>query len=1038
MLQEQVIPIDFGQGVDTKTDPKLVVAGKMLRLENAVFTNAKRIAKRNGYSALSSSIVGVGSLSAPAMVHGYKNELIAQDQGMLLTYSSTADKWLPRGNYTSTELQRTTVDQQNAASGYADSAIIGNYVLYGWGVRNGANSYAYASIIDLSTGAALYGPTRVSSAVSALSGAMIVKCVLLGGTTLAIAYVSPSAASVVLRTFTISSGAVSVSSEQTITSNFIGSADTYFDLVPTAAGGVVAYQCTTGIRVSSINTSGAIVATQTFTDADYKYPITLSQDSANGNVWLYFGYSTISGSNITASLIKYAVVDSSMNVVLAATTLKTLSGSPLFFPTNFSALKNSTTSQTLYYSYPVLVGKDSAGADVYIDATYSISGSISGTPGTATLFANGMIPISKPFAATSSGSSKNYAFFLYRGHSFTNSIQCTLFLVQLSTLGTPSTANMPLVVTRFASGTANTEAINGAYTQLPTSLISPRVVGYVSNVSAVSASKVLFTYGANIQNVSSDFVSANFSGISGTFAASIDFNGSNSYRAVNCSDLAVLNGGLIQTYDGNSCNELNFHLFPEITGLVQSSVPGNHIANGEYSYIAIFQWVDSQGNLHQSAPSEALSITTTGVNNTVTVYITSNYLSQKTGVSVAIYRTTNAGSIYYLVTDPFILTTIDPSSSAGITFEDGLADSDITDNLQAYSYPGSPVLENSAPPPSMIMSAHNNRLWFTNSEIPNEIWYSKSFIPGNGLSPSAFMIQEIDPKFGNIKALAEMDEKLIIFKESGIFIQSGDGVTDSGTGSTLSFPQLVPSDVGCSSLKSLVITPNGVMFQSPNGIYMINRSLGVGYVGLEVENYNSQTIVSANLIPGKSQIRFLCSSGLTLVYDYIFNQWSTFTNHTGTAATIWNSLYVYANSSGVILKEAPGVYTDNGTQFKLLAQTSWLALASVQGFQRVRRLAMLGDFTNGASGSHGMQIQAAYDFSTSFQSAVPYTFGAISASGTFQYSERLPQQKCDTISLLIQEVTTGSSLEYIDLSNMSFEAGVKRGLNNLPAAQSVG
>ncbi len=47
MLQEQVVPIDFGQGVDTKTDPKAVVSGKFIRIENGTFTNVKRIAKRN-------------------------------------------------------------------------------------------------------------------------------------------------------------------------------------------------------------------------------------------------------------------------------------------------------------------------------------------------------------------------------------------------------------------------------------------------------------------------------------------------------------------------------------------------------------------------------------------------------------------------------------------------------------------------------------------------------------------------------------------------------------------------------------------------------------------------------------------------------------------------------------------------------------------------------------------------------------------------------------------------------------------------------
>ncbi len=74
MVENQVIPIDFGQGVDSKTDPKLVVPGKMLRLENGVFTNIKRVAKRNGYSALSTTVSDGIALQGPDLVHAYNDQ----------------------------------------------------------------------------------------------------------------------------------------------------------------------------------------------------------------------------------------------------------------------------------------------------------------------------------------------------------------------------------------------------------------------------------------------------------------------------------------------------------------------------------------------------------------------------------------------------------------------------------------------------------------------------------------------------------------------------------------------------------------------------------------------------------------------------------------------------------------------------------------------------------------------------------------------------------------------------------------------------
>jgi hypothetical protein len=48
MLERQKIVVPLAQGVDTKTDEKQVEAGKLLELENGVFTTLKSIRKRDG------------------------------------------------------------------------------------------------------------------------------------------------------------------------------------------------------------------------------------------------------------------------------------------------------------------------------------------------------------------------------------------------------------------------------------------------------------------------------------------------------------------------------------------------------------------------------------------------------------------------------------------------------------------------------------------------------------------------------------------------------------------------------------------------------------------------------------------------------------------------------------------------------------------------------------------------------------------------------------------------------------------------------
>lgn len=1013
MIQDQVIPIDFGQGVDTKTDPKAVKAGKFIRLENAVFTNVNRITKRNGYTAL-------GTSSAPVMNHEYNGELIKVDSGTLSAWSPTQSAWFSRGKYTSTELSRTSIDQNQSVSGAVDSVVLGNYALYGWSTAVETSvtfSKTYGSVVDLQTGTTLVGPSLLGTA--SFNFVNRVRCVLLGASTMAVFYINDGGTAIVCRIVTVGVGSVTFGSELTVSTNYsLGG----FDVVTTSTGAAIFYPSATGVTVATIDTAGTVTGSVNTVDAtrsSYSFHVAIT---SNGNIWIYWVNtdSDVPTPAPTNASIVYAVYSSALAVVLAKTTIVALP-TP-FFSINFIATNNSATQQTLYYSQYVA----SAAATYYADLAKTVTITSAGVVGTPAIYAYGVTPFSRSFTV----SSTEYMIFLYRGAALEvdalindPKIQPTYFVVALSA-GT----TIPLVVARFGAGLANNQI----------SLLN--IIGYMPQVAAISASKVLFSCAIQTQEyLSSSFASA-FAfpgGASGAFAYQIDFSGANSYRAVNAGQIAVLNGGVMQCYDGQSVSEFGFHLFPEITELVKTNTAGGAIANGTYSYIAIFQWIDDQGNIHQSATSVASSITLGGAEDTITATISTAYLSQKSGVFVALFRTKTLGTIYYQVSDPVFVDSASASGAITVSIVDTLADASIEGNPQAYTYPASSVLENSAPPPSMIMLSHNNRLWFVDSENPNTEWYTKSFSPGTGLSPSALVTQQIDPKYGNIIGLAEMDEKIVTLKEAGLCVQSGDGVNDIGTGSTLSFPQFVPSDVGCDQMKSIVSTPEGIMFHSPNGIYMLNRSLAVGYIGMEVESYNTQTITDARLIKGKSQIRFLCSSGVTLVYDYIFKQWSTFTAHTGVSATIWNSKYVYTNGTNV-LQEATGTYTDNGSAFAMLAQTAWLALASIQGFQRVRRFIMLGDFVNGLSAAHAISVSAAYDFSTTFQSAISYVFGAASASGVFQYRERLPIQKCDSISLLIQETTTGSGLEFIDLTNMSFEAGVKKGVNKLGGSYSVG
>lgn len=1003
MIEEQVIPIDFGQGIDTKTNPKLVVAGRLLLLENGLFTAPKEVGKRNGYDALPSAIVGGGNLVAPQMVKAYNNELILADSGSLYSYSPQLLGWVNRGPYVSTDVTETLVTNQGSVKGYSDSAVLANIALYAWCSANTGDQGTFASVVDLNSNTTLLAQFSLASLPS--SGVFShPKCIVLGSSALGVLYLNVSN-ELVIRILSSTLGAgTTFGGEIVLGSDIANNGDNIaFDVDTLATGAVVAYGGSTSfsgtpnkVVTLTIDTAGTVIHTSTQSSAGEPIAVTLCVDPTNGNVWVYWFDNTTS----TAEPAYYLILSPTLGSVLAQTTIGTFSRLTLF-----SIQSISTTSQTLYFSNQVY----NSTTNSFIDETRVVTVSSTGTIGSVNPYLVGVVPASKVFTI----GSQAYMVFLYFG-TISSPVQSTYFVIQLSN---------QVVAARLFSGTASPNYFDGHLFHI--NLFTSTVALFAASVSyqTVTDQSLIFT-------------------LVGCFSTRLDFASQRAYRATLSSQILALNGALVSMYDGQSCTELGFNLFPEIRAAITSTTGGFILGGGSspiffaYTYYAVYQWYDAQGNFHQSAPSFPVTVNiASGMTNSVRLFVSMCYLTQKTGINVAIFRTEAGQTIARLVTDPFNISPNDPTQDF-LDFTDTLADLSIQGNLELYTTGN--VVDNSSPPASMVMESHNNRLWMVDAENPNTIQYSKTFTNGVGLSMSNLLLLQMDPKGGDIQGMAEMDEKMVILKTTTPFFFVGDGANDTGTGSTLTVPQAIPSDSGCNSLKSIISLPIGTIFKGPKGIYLLDRSLNVKYIGSEVEAYNTQNITAATLITDKSQVRFLTSAGSTIVYDYLFNQWGTFTNHLGYAADNWLGLYVYVRTDGSVYQEDPTSCLDGSTSYKLRAQLSWLALASVQGFQRVRRLGMLGDFVNGSSAGHGVQVSAAYDFNPTFSAPIQFLFGAANASGALRYRERLPVQKCTAITLLIEEITTGASGETMSLSNMGFEAGVKRGLARFPAGQSNG
>lgn len=456
-----------------------------------------------------------------------------------------------------------------------------------------------------------------------------------------------------------------------------------------------------------------------------------------------------------------------------------------------------------------------------------------------------------------------------------------------------------------------------------------------------------------------------------------------------------------------------------------------YLSAGVYSWKVVYEWPDASGNIYRSAPSPAVSATVVQDKH-VTLGIPpcqfTNKVEPSAKVVVNVYRTLANGSTYYLVQSNYE-GIINDLSRELLFFIDYVRDSDLATHALLYTEGG--VIENIAPPSATTITATRKRL-FLGGLLEDEygIWHSKELIEGQGYSFSDAFKLRVDEFGGPVRGLASMDEKIIALQEDAIMYFVGNGPNDLGSGGSFSPPEYISKDVGCDNPSSIAYNKDGVFFHSKKGYYFLNRGLQLIYIGADIESLNTLTISAAVAIPNTHQIRLIHSNGNAGVLDHYYNQWGMFTNHSAVDAGIWNDLFFIVRSDGKVWQETPGIYKDpTNVQIVAKAETAWIRLLAQQGFQRISMANILGLFPT----AYNHILKTKVDFNDSVIDTHTYSSG----SDSIEFGAQIARQKCEAIKLRYENSATGAAFSPCELTGFTLEIGVKKGLNKLPASQSV-
>ena len=1068
-LQKQSLPINFTQGLDLKTDPLQVPFGKFIRLKNTIFQKIGRLQKRNGFASLpdlpDSTTTFLTTFNGNLTAIGNTINILAEGS---LT-------WINKSILYPLEINTLPLVRINTNQTQCDAAVSSNNLVCTvyTNVVNSTSTYYYV-IADAVTGQNVVAPTLLAN------GSGSPKVFVLGNY-FVIVFTSTIAANPHLQFVAVNyyslvaTSATDISTQYTPVSTcawdgFVANNNLYVAWNGSDAGGA--------IRVTYIDST--LLQHNTVVFAGYAATLmSVCADLTTSTPTVYVTFSN-------GSTLRTIVLNSILVTITSPTSLS---------PTGTIANVTSTANLNSVYVFYEVANTYGYDATLKTNFIRETSMTQAGVVGSTSIIQRSVGLASKSFLVDQT---------IYMLQCYVSNYQPTYFLSDSSgnilaklaysngdgynVLGLPSASvysnviYIPYLIRTLIQPVNKEQGASnaglGIYAQTGVNL-AKFTLNVSNNASSEIANTLNLTGGFmwqydGLQSVENNFFlwpdNVEVKGNSSTGSMTVQ-----QYYYVAVYEWADANGNIqrsapsipvsftILTPPATFQGTLTINS-PTVTGISSTanlqagqSITGTHIPAGTYILS-----VDSSTQITMSA-----NATNTQVNVTITptvlkslsINVPTIRLTYKTlsVPKIVVYRWSTAQQTYYQVTS-ITSPTLNSKTVDYVTVTDNQSDAQIIGNSILYTTGGE--VENISPPAPYTMTLYRQRLFLVDSENPNTIWYSKQVIENTPVEMSDLFTMYIAPTQGSqgstgaIRVLAPMDDKLIIFKHDAIYYIYGNGPDNTGTNNDFSEPVFITSTVGCDNQQSVVYIPEGIMFQSDKGIWLLTRDMQTLYIGAPVEDFNSQTVLSSVNVPGTNQVRITLDNGIVLMYDYFFKQWGTFEGVPAISSTLYENLHTFVNQYGQVFQESPNQYLDGNTPVTMGFTTGQLNMAGLQGFERAYFFNLIGRYIS----PHKLQVRVAYNYGDNDQQTLINptnyngTYGDDPLYGsTFVYGGNptleqwrifFQRQTTASFQISVDEIFDPQygtvAGEGLTISGINVIYGIRGNYARLPAAQSVG
>lgn len=1002
--------IPFVGGLDTKAATAVVPPDRLAVLENGVFTKQGAVAKRAGYSAVPDyAVVGTIDGARRGLTDANGAAALVTDRRV---YTRTNGLWESRGRYAGVTYRAAEVAYANKNQSAADAATTNGVTAVVW--KYATNSL-YFQLFDEGD-RPLCAITALATATADYPSALAV------GDNILLFYADTSTNTLKARIIRTNDVAASVATASVVDVRTDLTAERLYSVAPgEGSTGLVTWEGNNtagvnGVGVAHVNAFGAVSSVVTATADATALPPAVAYNSRSNTVcvaWAKTGgnveFRQFAWSNLAAAS---AETDSTVG------TAGRVAVAPTEDDTSYAAGKHFA-----------LAIESTLGASDDLDiVTLVTTGSVTTTEIRHSHLA------SRGFALARQG-----CFML--GHESRTGLQNGYYLY----------AADGYLVGAFEQATALDRSA------------SPELPGCSGGALALGFARAL-----DVDKYKAQYT---HSGI-----RLLRFNDSGRVSTAKLGQSTYLSGCQLWAFDGEQPVEAGFHMFPDVKlggsgasagDFTADNINGESLLDGvQYNYRFYYEWYNARGERCRSLPIQR-SFTPSFASGegeitialpTLRHTLKSATYGRQAEVSIVVYRSEgNESSVFYRVSSP------DPStagsdngyvpnsfSADSVNWTDSMADAAIVDN-ERDMFSVAELLAAPIPGPELVF-ATGDRLYLAGGAIPRgSVLPSKQHLTGEMVEVASEL--ETRPCTNRVTALGAVNETVVVFTEREIFLASGPGFDNAGGGQAFGTGR-VTTDVGCTQPGSVVMVPGGLLFKSAKGIYALGQDFSVQYVGAPVERYNAQTIKAACVVPDTNQVVFLSEDGYTLMFDYFYGAWGTFTQHLGVDSCVVGDDYFYLRNDGIVYERDASSYTDAGAPIILKVRTGRFRGEALQHGLEMPLFGILGEYKS----PHKLKVRLYYDRNEFWSSERTINVDEIIDNGTwgssatwgsddfwggsggitdYRFKVRPRRTKFSQIAFEFEDVITAEAGASFELTELVLKVRPMGGIQSTSAARKV-